>query len=185
MLAMILAAAVNCASFHIDPVASQPLAVTAATHAPGSCHVRISHGYPIPDPTCTPGAVNPTVTAAVLKDPAFRTACVRDAATSEGRKEITYSWYGITPPANNRGPSQTCELDHLVSIGLGGADTLDNIWPQCGGPPGAAVGQRFFKVKDAHAELSLMRQVKAGADLRTIQTRIAQDWTQFITEPAP
>jgi hypothetical protein len=42
------------------------------------------------------------------------------------------------------------------------------------------VGQREFKIKDAHAELSLMRAIKAGADLEDIQRRIAEDWTQFL-----
>ncbi len=72
-----------------------------------------------------------------------------------------------------------CELDHLVSIGLGGSDDLSNIWPECG-PASVPVGQREFKIKDAHAELSLMRAVRRGADLQDIQRRIADDWTQFI-----
>lgn len=174
------AAGVDCAAFHIDPRASLSLAPVAAQHAPGSCHQRLSHGMSLPDPACTPGAVNPTVTAEVLRNPAFRTACVRDQLTTAQQKEVVYAWYGIAKPADNRGPNQICEIDHLISIGLGGSDALENLWPQCG-PTGVPVGQRYFKIKDAHAELSLMRQVKAGADLKDIQQRIAADWTQFIT----
>ncbi len=184
MIALILTAILVEDAPKIDPTASVPLAAVAADHAPGSCHVRIAtNGMQLPDPLCTPGAVNPTITADVLRDPDFRTAEERDDLTTEGRKKVVYSWYGIPEPADNEGPHQVCELDHLVSIGLGGSDALENIWPQCG-PPDVPVGQREFKVKDAHAELSLMRDVKAGADLPTIQKRIAQDWTQFITAPA-
>jgi len=49
-------------------------------------------------------------------------------------------------------------LDHLISLELGGADTLDNIWPQCG-PSGVALPQRFFKEKDT-VENFLAMQVR-------------------------
>lgn len=170
-------------NLQIDPRASVALAQTAHDHAPGSCHVRhAANGMQLPDPACTPGAVNPTVTAQVLRDPTFRTGTVRDQLTTAHQKEIVYVWYGIAKPAGNKGPDQVCEIDHLVSIGLGGSDALENLWPQCG-PANVPVGQREFKVKDAHAELSLMRQIKAGADLGEIQRRIASDWTQFIVDP--
>lgn len=183
LIAFVLAAAI--AAFGVDPLASQPFAPTSPDHAPGSCHVRRAlNGMQLPDPTCTPGAVNPTVTADVLRNPAFRTGTVRDKATSAAQKRHVYAWYGIAPPLHNTGPNQVCELDHLISLGIGGADTLDNLWPQCG-PAGVPVGQREFKVKDAHAELGLMRDIKAGSDLVDIQRLIAADWTQFIVDHGP
>jgi len=39
---------------------------------------------------------------------------------------MTYGWYAITKPADNREPHMVCELDHLVSIELGGANILPN-----------------------------------------------------------
>lgn len=180
--ACLLASAAS-AEASVDPLATEPLAPVSADHAPGSCHVRIApNGMQLPDPVCTPGAVNPTITADVLKDPAFRTGTVRDQLSSAAAKRRTYVWYGITPPKGNTGQHQVCELDHLVSLGLGGSDDLANIWPQCQAPGASPVpvGQREFKIKDAHAELGLMRDVKAGADLRDIQRRIAADWTQFL-----
>ena len=145
----------------------------------GQCHPRMSHGYPLPDSGCTPGAMNPTLTLHVLEDPRFRTAYVRDQATSAAKKKHTYAWYAIKKPAINRGRRQVCELDHLVSLELGGADTLDNIWPQCG-PSRAALYRRYFKQKDA-VENYLAAQVRAGAiDLHDAQFGIAQDWTQYL-----
>ena len=70
----------------------------------------------------------------------------------------------------------------MVDIGAGGADSLANIWPQCerpGAPP-VAVGEREFKTKDRFAEHDVMRLIKGGADLATVQRQIAADWTLFL-----
>lgn len=182
-IAVSLLASIAFAQASVDPLATEPLAPVAADHAPGACHVRLAaNGMQLPDPACTPGAVNPTVTADVLRDTTFRTGTVRDRLSSAVAKRRVYAWYGLSPPKGNTGQNQVCELDHLISLGLGGSDDLANIWPECG-PANVAVGQRGFKIKDAHAELSLMRQVKAGADLKDIQRRIAEDWTQFLASP--
>jgi len=126
-----------------------------------------------------PGGVNPTVTVEVLRDPAYRTGCTRNSGTSAKQKNATYNWYRILHPSNNTGAHQICELDHLISLELGGADTLDNIWPQCG-PPGVPLIQRYFKQKDL-VENYLAAQVKAGnIDLTDAQYGIARDWTQYL-----
>lgn len=139
------------------------------------------NGFSIPDPACTPGAVNPTVTVTVLRDQAFRTACVRQQVTTEQQKAQTYRWYAIPHPANNNAGSQSCELDHLVSLELGGADTLDNIWPQCG-PPGVPLVQRHFKQKDMVENYLAWRVRRGEMDLRQAQKGIATNWTQYLAE---
>ncbi len=145
------------------------------------CSIGNKNGFLIPDPKCTPGAANPTLTLAILKKPTFTTKCVRDQATTPSKKRTTYRWYRISKPANNTGQNQTCELDHLISLELGGADTLDNIWPQCG-PSGVALTKRFFKKKDT-VENFLAKQVRDGKmSLADAQKGIATDWTQFLTE---
>lgn len=183
MLALILAQVVTAASLGISPTASVPLAPVAQDHAPGSCHVRIAaNGMQLPDPACTPGAVNPTVTVTILRNPDFRTNIIRDKVTSEEEKRKVYAWYGIDPPSNNTGANQVCELDHVIDISAGGGDSLANIWPECG-PDNVPVGQREFKIKDAKAEHVLIRAIKEGAtdaQLADLQKRIAADWTQFL-----
>ena len=145
------------------------------------CSVSGKNGFLVPDPNCTPGAVNPTLTLNVLKNPNFRTKCLRDGVTTPAQKATTYRWYGLAKPPNNTGANQVCELDHLVSLELGGADTLDNIWPQCG-PSRVALAQRFFKRKDT-VENFLAKQVRNGQiSLADAQKGIATDWTQFLTE---
>jgi hypothetical protein len=160
----------------VDPTASTALSQQDAQHG---CATRMSNGFAIPDPACTPGAINPTVTLDVLKEREFKTGCERNKASSAVKKNSTYAVYNIAHPENNKGADQVCELDHLVSLELGGADTLDNIWPQCG-PDGVALRERFFKIKDS-VENYLAAQVRSGAiDLSEAQHGIARDWTQYI-----
>jgi hypothetical protein len=48
------------------------------------------------------GAINPTLTIAVLRDRSFTTRCVRDAATTEEEKATIYKWYN--PIKGSRDP---------------------------------------------------------------------------------
>jgi hypothetical protein len=169
-----------CDQLNINGRASTPLH-RVALPPQQACTTLIRSGFPVPDPNCTPGAINPTLTIEVLRDPSFTTRCTRDTATKETEKTTTYEWYNLPHPTQNSGESQVCELDHLISLGIGGADTLDNIWPQCG-PSGVALPQRFFKIKDM-VEDFLAMQVRAGRmNLIDAQRGIAADWTQFLEE---
>jgi hypothetical protein len=135
--------------------------------------------FPIPDSGCTPGAINPTVTLKVLQSGLFKTGCERNKASNMKAKNATYGEYNIPHPKTNTGKNQICELDHLVSLELGGADTVDNIWPQCG-PDAVELAQRYFKIKDG-VENYLAVQVRQGQiDLAEAQHGIAQDWTQYV-----
>jgi len=98
--------------------------------------------------------------------------------TTQRDRSAIYRRYGVQHPKGNSGQNQVCELDHLVPLELGGADTIENIWPQCC-PAGATLRQRYFKQKDL-VENYLTAQVKAGSmDLAEAQKQIARDWTQF------
>ena len=172
------AAPAQCKKFKIKVKASDAFASVTLPPTAG-CTVKMSRGHPIPDPSCSPGAVNPTLTLKLLKTKGFTTKCVRNMATTPAQKAQTYAWYNIPRPQNNQGNSMTCELDHIVSLQLGGADTLDNLWPQCG-PNGVPLPKRHFKLKD-DVENFIARQIKAGAmDMKDAQRRIAEDWTQFV-----
>ena len=149
--------------------------------AKGSCAVRMRNGYPVPDPLCTPGGVNPTVTEGVIRNPGWRTREVRNCAESEAQKHAAYGWYDITKPRINSNDNQVCELDHLVPLELGGADGMGNIWPQCG-PDAVTLNQRYFKQKD-HVENYLADEVRAGRmALPEAQRGIARDWTQYLND---
>ena len=178
-------------ALQIDATAERPM-LQVQIPPVQKCNADLKkNDFTIPDPACTPGAINPTLTLAVLKDRRFKTEIVRDGATQESRsgseehsKELfktdTYGWYDVAKPAGNEGKNQTCELDHLISLELGGADTLDNIWPQCGPKGQADLDKRFFKEKDL-VEDYLAALVRNGKmDLEEAQKGIASDWTQYL-----
>ena len=173
------------AALEQNPEDAPTLPTTAAGLIPplkprgGGCKIGTKDGYPMPDPACTPGAVNLTITADVLRNSDFRPGRNRVTFISEATKHVVYGWYGLRAPSGNAGASQTCELDHLVPLELGGLDSMENIWPQCG-PDGVPLNERYFKQKD-QVELYLADQVKAGAmDLSKAQHAIATDYTQFL-----
>ena len=60
----------NCGKFDLDGKASSPLQIVDLPPT-GNWVPQMRNGFPIPDPACTPGAINPTLTAEVLRDPDF------------------------------------------------------------------------------------------------------------------
>lgn len=167
-------------SHKIDVHAHSPFRPTS-NEEPKHCTARMSNEFSLPDPMCSPGAYNPTLMLKILRDRNFTTKCVRDKATTPKEKAATYEGYGIEHPAQNSGKNMVCELDHIVPLEMGGADTLDNIWPQCG-PSGVALAARYFKAKDT-VENFLTAMVKANkAALGSARTCIAKDWTKFVEE---
>jgi hypothetical protein len=61
--------------------------------------------------------------------------CVKGSAkdernVSEAAKREVYESYGIEKCKGYCSGKQGCEIDHLISIELGGANTEDNLWPQ-------------------------------------------------------
>jgi hypothetical protein len=148
------------------PPAAAPL---KAVHDPGRitgsitspCHARGQ----LPDHGCTPGAVDPAVTQADIKATICRpgyTKTVRPPArdTSAAKYRIAYPAYGI--PAATR-----TELDHLVSLELGGDNDLANLWPES--YPGATAKDKV--------ENALHAAVCAGkVPLAAAQIAIAENW---------
>ena len=169
------------AALRIDAYGSEPLrAVTLPPQA--QCVPVIKRGLPTPDPNCTPGAINPTLTLQVLTSRAFKTGCVRDEATSAEQKRKTYDWYRIRRPANNAGKHQICELDHFISLEIGGADTLENIWAQCGPSRRVVLSKRYFKQKDIVENYLAWLVKNRRMFLDEAQRGIADDWTQYLDD---
>lgn len=86
------AARVTCADCQVLSVNPRITATWEAANST-SCRVQIRNGLPLPDPKCTPGTINPTVTLAVLRDKFFRTLeigepTLRDDPEGPGRPLI-------------------------------------------------------------------------------------------------
>jgi hypothetical protein len=73
-----------------------------------------------PDPKLTPGAVLTTDAATVCQPGYSKT--VRH--TSGKLKAFIYREYGIDRASGH------FEIDHLIALGLGGADVTENLWPE-------------------------------------------------------
>jgi hypothetical protein len=74
----------------------------------------------VPDPTLTPGAVRTTDVALICS------AGTRELRHwSRERDDFILREYGLPP-----GPHPQYEIDHLVPLGLGGADDDANLWPE-------------------------------------------------------
>jgi len=124
------------------------------------------------DLTVTPGAVSNADTA-TLCSKTFRTGTVR--FVEESTKHQACAEYGI---ARADCTGQKYEIDHLISLELGGSNDLKNLWPQPYFPkPGA-------KEKDT-VENNLHAQVCTGKmSLKDAQTAISTDWYKiFLTIP--
>ncbi len=125
----------------------------------------------LPDPACSPGAVFSNATQAGI--------CVRGYSgrvrrVSESTKAAVYREYGIA--SHRRGEF---EVDHLVSLELGGSNAISNLWPEAASPsPG-------FHEKD-RVENYLHAQVCAGQmSLRRAEHEIATNWLAIYRQMSP
>jgi hypothetical protein len=140
-------------------------------HAPAQTPAQATYRQHGPavlnDLKATPGAVG-TMTTAQLCAASFHTGTVRNVP--ESMKQAVCAEYGIAR-ANCTG--QKVEIDHLISLELGGSNDMRNLWPQPYFPrPGA-------KEKDV-VENWLHAQVCSGKmPLATAQQSIATDWYQI------
>lgn len=76
----------------------------------------------LPDPACTPGAVFPNVIKEQICQSGY-SASVRNVPTSV--KDQAYLEYNILTHKTGE-----YEVDHLISLELGGSNDLANLWPE-------------------------------------------------------
>lgn len=78
-----------------------------------------------PNPDLTPGHATYHTSTTVCKIKTSDERYVPDSV----KKEV-YERYGIEKCSGYCDGPQGCEVDHLISLELGGANTIDNLWPQ-------------------------------------------------------
>jgi hypothetical protein len=139
------------------PAAEAPGCGGAADASERRCAIREG----LPDPGCTPGAVM-TTDLGVVCHQSTRSRRHVDPAVHRW----VYSEYGFAFPQ----PPGRFEVDHLVPLELGGANGVENLWPQPASPtPG-------FHEKDL-VENYLHDEVCFGRmPLEQAQRAIARDW---------
>ena len=122
----------------------------------------------LPDPGCTPGALMDGATVDKICQAGYASS-VRNVPQSE--KDAVYAEYGIASHYAGE-----YEVDHLVSLELGGSNDIANLWPEAASPtPG-------FHQKD-QVENYLHDQVCSGAiSLQQAQVEIATNWLQVYQQ---
>ena len=122
----------------------------------------------LPDSACTPGAILATGTKDAICKSGYAKS-VRNVPDSE--KDQVYAEYGIKSHA----PGQY-EVDHLVSLELGGSNDIANLWPEAASPkPG-------FHEKDK-VENYFHDQICSGAiSLQQAQQEIATNWLSVYNQ---
>lgn len=128
-----------------------------------SCHTR-DRGK-LPDPSCTPGSIDPAVTQATIRSTICRsgwTGKVRppESQTEHAKFEVAYPAYHIASRVRS-------ELDHLVPLELGGSNDITNLWPEAGSVPNPK-----DKVENA------LKHAVCDGKVRLVaaQNAIAADW---------
>ena len=132
---------------------------------------RYVHDGPalLPDPKVTPGD-------AVTSD--AQVVCIRGYARRERNvppevKREVYRLYNVRPSTEMRNGKRVrlcCEVDHLISLELGGSNDIKNLWPQPYLPrPGA-------RQKDTLEDWLHERVCSGKMSLGDAQRAVASDW---------
>ncbi len=146
---------------------NQESSIQTVTSTPISCNA-VDNDI-LPDPKCTPGAIDPAVT----QDNIDSTICVSGytktvrppVSITEPQKLESMKAYGFTDSPSNY------EFDHLIPLEIGGApDDMRNLWPE---PHSTSF------TKDG-LENYLHDQVCSGnMKLETAQQEIATNWYKY------
>ena len=123
----------------------------------------------LPDPKLTPGDVLIAAPGEICNHGYSKHV----RKVPEGLKRTVFAEYGV--PGNHEGAcgatEEGCEVDHLISLELGGSNDIKNLWPE---PYGGS--QWNAHVKD-RLENELHRRVCSGSmALEEAQAMIAKDW---------
>lgn len=83
---------------------------------------------PLPNASFTPGLADPKLTKEVICDKSFRTTSIRNVPDSV--KKQVYKNYNVVNHDGICAGTQGCEVDHLISLELGGSNDIKNLWPE-------------------------------------------------------
>lgn len=122
----------------------------------------------LPDPACTPGAVEDTVTqdniGSTICVSGFTTKVRPPSSATNKVKAMMYQAYDIPD-------GTTSELDHLVSLELGGSNDARNLWIE----PGKIPNPKDTVENALHKAVCDHKVTLAAA-----QQAIATDWTTAL-----
>ena len=164
LLLPLLLLLVGCGTTTTSSYPTPTASASSSTVHPKGCVARDSR----PDPRCTPGAVFSGVTPQKLCVSGY-TQSVR--AVSQAEKDRVYAEYGIVHHTTGQ-----YEIDHLISLELGGNNDISNLWPEAAAPvPG-------FHQKDVLENVMHDKVCSGALSLQAEQHEIATNWIQAYEE---
>jgi hypothetical protein len=151
----------GCIFYQHKPLRSSVIPILGQRTKTSACQIR----GPFQDFACTPGAIIESATVNQICTPGY-SKTVRNVPVSLKRE--VYQEYGIAHHVAGE-----YEVDHLISLELGGSNDISNLWPE------AAEPQPGFHEKDK-VENYLHKEVCSGRiALQEAQREIATNWLQI------
>ena len=164
-------------TYYCRPAGHAPASPTSGETAPyrtrllgprtrsSGCHVN----GPLPDRACSPGAVFVGVSLATICTPGYSS---RVRNVSEREHDSIFTEYGI--PVRSYG--RAYEVDHIVSLELGGSNVPANLFPEAAAPsPGYHDKDRL---ENRLHELVCDHQLPLGV----VQRQIARNWVALYRQ---
>jgi hypothetical protein len=140
-----------------------------------------------PNPSLTPGAVRTTNPADICSTATNKITTKTVRNVPESLKKQVYLEYGL-PGGNNTGYCNVkdgCEIDHLISLELGGSNDIKNLWPQ---PYTSEWNARMKDVLENKMHVLACLKVNP-VPLPQLQKEISTDWksayTKYIKNTGP
>lgn len=131
------------------------------------CSTVIGQQRLLPDPKLTPGEVLTNVTVDEICQKGYANVLdggVRDVPESL-KRQVFIEYFGKVP--TNPG---AYEIDHLVSLEIGGDNSISNLWPQ------AYAGEWGARVKDKLEDRLHAMVCKGQIPLKQAQAEISTNW---------
>jgi hypothetical protein len=177
VLALAASCAVSAPSSGLTSTTAAPITTTTEPSATATTAAPAPAAAPptgaVPNPALTPGEALPGVTAAKVCQAGWARAH-RDVPEAE--RLAVFAAYGV--PYAQRGGY---ELDHLISLELGGDNARANLWPEPHDRPGFQGSQTKDGVENRLHDL-----VCAGRlDLAAAQRAIATNWQTALAGSGP
>jgi len=148
---------------------------------PGSCHIRqAADGRPLPDPACTPGAIDGAVTDAdtattVCRKGGYTSSVRPPESLTEPAKRRLLAAYGI--PESQIGGY---ELDHLIDLAAGGASDVRNLWPEPDTFTQFHPSGFVHNDKDAVESYTFHAICAGKVTVSAVQNAMATNWTTTV-----
>lgn len=158
----------------MTPSESRAPIQAAVTSTPITCVYR-ANGT-LPDPKCTPGAINKVVTQKTIKT----TICVKGwtatirppFSVTEPEKFASMRAYG---DSTAKGEAGKYEFDHLIPLELGGApNDIRNLWPE---PHATSFVKDGFE-NSLHARVCSAPGSSGHVTLAQARRYMRTDWTR-------